>query len=495
MISILQFRNFITNANLNQGGGGGEGGGGGGGGENPPSDGWFAGTQTYYIGGQATTLNEFGDGTWNGDLYSGGTLFTGTSGGVYYVNGNPATGVYGGTYYESGVAATGTSGGVYYVSGSPANGVYSGTYYQSGVAATGTSGGVYYVSGSPANGVYSGTYYQSGVAATGTSGGVYYVSGSPANGTYNQVYYENGIAAATSYNLATPTNISVGTSLVALTATIVNGAPGTYTVYDDIPIANMSNFYYGGGVSAFNINLAQNSGLYFYAGGDINTAGSTGNMSIQLWEGGAYNSSTGMFDGVLRSSFSDRLIYIDGYYGGTYYLSGAATTLDQNGNGEWQNLFYQNGNLFSGNYNSSYYINGAITDLDGNGNGVYNSDWYDYGVVNNTPNNNVGFASKIKLKSVHPIFGYNIYDVIVHVKNLSQSQDPNARVYRVIINYNTTVYDQYGSPYSESQQYVGDAGFLGAGQISSTVHEIIAATSFGSFVLEYRNENNQWVAV
>jgi len=91
----------------------------------------------------------------------------------------------------------------------------------------------------------------------------------------------------------------------------------------------------------------------------------------------------------------------------TYYINGVGTTLDQNGDGDWNNYYYEGGvllNLYNGwdgtNYyyegvltsldqtgtgwdtnNDVYFINGVVTSLDQNGNGVYNN----YVYVNGSP--------------------------------------------------------------------------------------------------------------
>lgn len=71
----------------------------------------------------------------------------------------------------------------------------------------------------------------------------------------------------------------------------------------------------------------------------------------------------------------------------SYYIEDTITTLDDAGDGFWNGLLYNNGELFSGyfeyegDYNSSgYYINGDLTTLNVNGDGFWNGMLYDIGM-------------------------------------------------------------------------------------------------------------------
>ena len=307
-----------------------QGGGGGGGGENPPANGWFAGTQTYYINSQATTLDENGDGVWNGEYYFAGSL---------------ANGVIGGVYYQGGYQATGVVDGVYYYYGSPATGIHGGVHYTAGVPSTGVYSGVYYVSGSPGTGMNSGLLYSSGSLYTGISGGYYFISGNLATGSDNVNYYINGIC----------------TTLDTTGSGVWNGAcyngGSLYTGLD----GETCTIYYQNGYIG--------SGWYtstYYISGNATELNSSGT--------GTYNSLY-YFNGSI----------LNGSNGSNYYIAGVCTTLDTTGNGTWNELRYVDGSLANGSYYGAYHINGVSTTLDENGNGFWNTIKYCSGAIYQTP--------------------------------------------------------------------------------------------------------------
>lgn len=71
----------------------------------------------------------------------------------------------------------------------------------------------------------------------------------------------------------------------------------------------------------------------------------------------------------------------------SYYIDDNLTTLDDTGDGFWNGLLYNNGDLFSGYFEyegdyglNGYYIDGELTTLDLNGNGFWRGWLYKIGV-------------------------------------------------------------------------------------------------------------------
>jgi hypothetical protein len=184
------------------------------------ASGYHAPTETYYIAGQATTLNSSGTGSWNGLYYVNAVLASGWIGGTYYISGNATSLDSSGTGYNSADNS-------YYITGtqttldSNGTGSWSGYYYITGTQTTldgsgnGSWNNSYYITGtqttldSSGNGSWDGYYYITGAQTTldsngtGSWNGYYYITGTQTtldgsgNGSWNGTEYLDGIAAAT----------------------------------------------------------------------------------------------------------------------------------------------------------------------------------------------------------------------------------------------------------------------------------------------------------
>lgn len=178
--------------------------------------GWDPDTNTYYINGNATTLDQCGNGLWNAQYYiDGQQVFDGTGwsscASVYFVGGTSTTlNSNGNGYWNS----------YYYISGSQTsldscgNGYWFGSPYVEGVvsfAGYSSCSSTYYVSGtgttldSSGNGYWNSYYYISGSQTSldscgnGSWNGNYYIDGSQnSNGwsSCGSTYYINGTATS-----------------------------------------------------------------------------------------------------------------------------------------------------------------------------------------------------------------------------------------------------------------------------------------------------------
>jgi hypothetical protein len=113
--------------------------------------GYFSGV--FYINNVETTLNGFGNGTWNDLYYESGSLYTGfnSDNNIYYIAGvattldNNGSGTWNDLYYESGSLYTGFSDPTYYIEGqvteldSTGTGTFNGQTYINGVLQGGGS--------------------------------------------------------------------------------------------------------------------------------------------------------------------------------------------------------------------------------------------------------------------------------------------------------------------------------------------------------------------
>jgi hypothetical protein len=89
----------------------------------------------------------------------------------------------------------------------------------------------------------------------------------------------------------------------------------------------------------------------------------------------------------------------NGSYEDDFYVGGQQTfgALDQNGNGTWNGLTYVNGQaqIPDGWNGSAYYLGGNSTTLDQNGNGFWNGTYYLFGVATTLDQNGNGFYNSL----------------------------------------------------------------------------------------------------
>ena len=352
--------------------------------------GWDSGTNTYYINGVATTLNENGDGNWNGLFYLGGSLFTGLDGMTYFIEGvatplnEDGDGWWNGFLYMGGVLFTGQNNGSYFKDGVLAHGWLS---YDSGASY------YYYIDGVQTyldingNGMYCNLYYEGGSLYTGgpNSGGntLYWIDGVLAQGwldTFgNYCYYIAGVQHGGLDQNGTGT--SYVDSLYYYNGSLFTGwnvsyyyINGAQTTLDSSGNGGWGNNWYSSGVVLNGVDGSGNgyctdNGIYYLMGlqTTLNYSG-TG-----WWDLYSLYYINGQPLNGLNSSGTGYCT--DDYY---YYVNGVQTTLDQYGNGTWNDLYYESGNIFSGysSYTYTYYLSGVSTYLSSDGTGPWNGLFY-----------------------------------------------------------------------------------------------------------------------
>ena len=161
----------------------------------------------YYINGQPTTLEWWGNGLFNGVNYANGIAnFTGVYNGQNYIQGSASfTGTFEGTNYiqsQNAATFTGVHNELRYENGALFTGDFEGTNYiqgQNAATFTGTYEGTSYVNGiADFTGVYNELRYENGVLFTGIFDGDNYINGiSNFTGVFNGQNYVNGAASFT----------------------------------------------------------------------------------------------------------------------------------------------------------------------------------------------------------------------------------------------------------------------------------------------------------
>jgi hypothetical protein len=150
-----------------------------------PQDGWFAGA--YYIDGEITSLNMFGDGEYNGAYYINGQLTELEQASEFCWNG-----VHQNLQYFCGVLADGLINGQWWYQGVHVNQLF----YNGG---NGVIDGLLYQNFNLLTGYYENTWYSLGVprpslnsSGSGFVGQLAYMGGTPYTGPLNNSYYVNG---------------------------------------------------------------------------------------------------------------------------------------------------------------------------------------------------------------------------------------------------------------------------------------------------------------
>jgi uncharacterized protein YjbI with pentapeptide repeats len=267
----------------------------------------------YFINGQETDLNEYGNGFWNGDPYSGGVLFTdGYFGenGLYYIGGVEMSGLDSNgsgfsmdtAYYYGTAQPTGWNDYYYYINNEQ-------TLLDSG----GNSSGVF-----PGDwNLHNGKHYRAGVPYTGVlNDGSYTIQSSKK--------FIDGVPAA---GYAEASEIATYTGFPAAGFYDENGFPvqGWFTVAQGAP------------------NTYNRGGTYFWSTGNgITTLDSNGNgwdNVSQLY----YN------DGVMIPGLDQDGV---GYYNNLFHSQGQVYT------GEYADEYFQNGERFTGDAAGRHWING-----------------------------------------------------------------------------------------------------------------------------------------
>lgn len=291
--------------------------------------GWDPNTNTYYINGDPTTLDQCGNGTWNGNYYIDGIQSQNGTGwsscaSVYFLTGTSTTlnsngdGYWSGTYYIGGQSTSLDGCG---------NGFWSNYYYIDGVI---DNDGLGYSA-------CDSTYYITGTGTTLDSGG---------NGNWNNSYYIGG----TQTSLDSCGNGSWNSNYYT---------DGVQTAYYGYGWSECAQIYYIYGnpttLSSSGTGWDSYSNVYYVIYNNVPTVTSLP------------QSGTG-WDGTLS----------------IYYVSGQETTLDSCGNGTWNGDYYIDGVLSqTGTGYSScaslYYIAGVShSGLDQYGTGLSGTDGMQY---------------------------------------------------------------------------------------------------------------------
>ena len=152
-----------------------------------PTNGWFNGI--YFLNGEITGLNMYGDGEYNG---------------VYYIKGEPTNFVETAEYCWSGLHK-----GLQYFCGTLAHGLVDGGWWYNGIqtnelffyGGNGTFDGIFYRNYAPYTGYYAGEWYVAGYLKSmlnsdgdGFDGYFLYSGGNLFTGFFGGVYYLNGLA-------------------------------------------------------------------------------------------------------------------------------------------------------------------------------------------------------------------------------------------------------------------------------------------------------------
>jgi hypothetical protein len=128
-----------------------------------------------------------------------------------------------------------------------------------------------------------------------------------------------------------------------------------------------------------------------------------------------------------------------------YYIDGVETTLDQDGNGDWNNYYYLGGypqNLYTGWDGASYYYEGFLTSLGQNGTGwdTYNVTYFINGIPTTLDQNGNGAYNNYKYVNGSPTHVY-------------QGWDSNTNIY--YINGNSTTLPQNGTGCWSGNSWIG----------------------------------------
>jgi hypothetical protein len=127
----------------------------------------------------------------------------------------------------------------------------------------------------------------------------------------------------------------------------------------------------------------------------------------------------------------------DGWDSGsnTYYLGGEATTLDQNGTGDWNGLHYEGGNPATGYYGSYYYINGYQTTLDAYGSGSWQKQ----------PNGGYAYFLNGDETTLDPMSGSGVWNGLVYYQGNQQPTGWNGSYYYIDNVQTTLIFDGSGT--------------------------------------------------
>ena len=338
----------------------------------------------YYIDGYFTPLDMYGDGPgWSGGQPSDGWSDKGSyNGNAFYLAGTRspftlgalANGFYYNTFWQDGQI---TPGWHTVAEGAPDTNGQGGTYFAQNGATTLNSSG---------SGIWNGTYYIKGnnttlpESGTGWDSGVYYLSGvettldSSGNGIWNNQPYWNGSKTNLDGSYFSGANLA-GADFSNVTN--MQDANFTGAFLTGVDLSNVTSII---GVDFINVDLTNvNFG---------NVTNLTGvNFSGANLTGKDFSNVTNMdyanFDGANLTGVTFPS-GVSGYYGNVYFVSGQATELDSNGDGEWNGGTYiggvlQGGGVKNGWITDTYWINDVATTLDQNGDGTWVGKLYENG--------------------------------------------------------------------------------------------------------------------